>query len=112
MSVVESERLVVVIDLRQVGIGENLHQQLPFAALAWSDRAVTSAQPAAVPLVLVLPLLRIADAGLGLDVVEPCVLHARPARPHVLARDRASVATDALVEIEDLADLRTYFHAT
>jgi hypothetical protein len=32
--VVEGEGLVVVVDLRQVGVGEDAHQQLPLAALA------------------------------------------------------------------------------
>ncbi len=32
--VVEGEGLVVVVDLRQVGVGEDLHQHLPLAALA------------------------------------------------------------------------------
>jgi len=52
--VVEGEGLVVVVDLRQIGIGEDLHQQLPLAALARNDRTVALADPAAVPLVLVL----------------------------------------------------------
>ncbi len=85
--VVEGEGLVVVVDLRQVGVGEDAHQQLPLAALARLDAAVGLAHPAAVPLVLVLPLLRVADAGLGLDVVEPGVFHAGAAGPDVLAGD-------------------------
>jgi hypothetical protein len=32
--VVEREGLVVVVDLRQVGVGEDAHEQLPLAALA------------------------------------------------------------------------------
>ena len=112
VSVVESERLVVVVDLGQVRVGEDLHQQLPLAALARHDRAVGTAHPAAVPLVLVLPFLRVADARLGLDVVEPCVLHARPAGPDVLAGHRARVAADALVEVQHLADLGADLHTT
>ena len=63
--VVEGEGLVVVVDLRQVGVGEDLHQQLPLAALARHDGTIGLADPAAVPAVLVLPLLGVADAGLG-----------------------------------------------
>src|SRR5690606_13488806 len=67
--------------------------------------------PAAVPLVLVLPLLGVADAGLGLHVVEPGVLGAGPAGPHVLAGDRAGVAADALVQVQHHADLGADLHA-
>ena len=108
--VVERERLVVVVDLRQVRVGEDAHQELPPRALPRLDAAVRLADPAAVPLVLVLPFLGIADAGLGLDVVEPRVFHAGPAGPHVLAGDRAGVAADALVEVQHHADLRADFH--
>ena len=107
--VVERERLVVVVDLRQVRVGEHLHQDRPLAALARLEAAVAP-DPAAVPAVLVLPVLGIADAGLGLDVVEPGVLHALAVRPDVLAGDRAGVAADALVQVEDHADLRADLH--
>ncbi len=108
--VVEGERLVVVVDLRQVGVGEDAHQQLPLRTLARLDGSVGLAHPAAVPLVLVLPLLGVTDAGLGLDVVEPGVLHARPAGPDVLAGDRTGVAANALVQIQHHADLCANFH--
>ncbi len=108
--VVERERLVVVVDLRQVRVGEDAHQQLPLRALPGLDAAVGLAYPAAVPLVLVLPFLGIADAGLGLDVVEPGVFHAGPAGPDVLAGDRTGVAADALVEVQHHADLRANLH--
>src|SRR5574337_309242 len=72
--------------------------------------AGAGAHPATVPFVLVLPLLRIADAGLGLDVVEPGVLDALARSPHVLAGDRTGVAADALVQVEHHRDLCTHFH--
>src|SRR5690606_23049754 len=102
--VVEGVGLGVVVDLRQVRLGEQAHQQLPLAALARTDRAVGGTYPAAVPAVLVLPFLRIPDARLGLDVVEPRVLHAGTVRPDVLAGDRAGVAADALVQVQHHAD--------
>src|SRR3990167_1643998 len=111
MGVVEGEGLVVVVDLRHVRIGEQAHQQLPLAALARLDRAIAVAMPAAVPLVLVFPFLGVANAGLGFDVVEPGVLHARAAGPDVLAGHRAGVATDALVQVQHHGDLRAYLHA-
>src|SRR5690606_6683661 len=60
--VIEGEGLVIVVDLRQVGIGEDLGQHAPLAAEARLDPAVAQPPPAAVPAVLVLPLLGIADA--------------------------------------------------
>src|SRR5690606_20409593 len=59
------------------------------------------AHPAAAPLLLVLVAPRIAHAGTCLDVVEPHVFDARTVRPRLLARDRAGVASDALVEVHD-----------
>ena len=87
MIVVEGKRLVVVVNLRQIGIGEDAHQQLPLTALARLDLAVGQTMPAAVPFVLVLPFLGITDARLGLHVVEPGVLHAGATGPDVLAGD-------------------------
>ena len=110
VAVVEGEGLVVVVDLRQIRIRKNAHQQLPLAALTRLDAAVGFANPAAVPFFLVFPFLRVADTGLGLDVVEPCVFHAGTAGPHVLAGDRAGMAADALVEVEHHADLSAYLH--
>ena len=75
------------------------------------DLAVLLATPAAVPALLVFPFLRIADAGLGLDVVEPGVFHAFAVGPNVLAGDRAGVAPDALVEVQHHRDLRADFHS-
>ena len=109
--VVEGERLVVVVDLRQIGIGEDIGQHPPFRTDARLDLAVLLAAPAAVPAFLVFPILRIADARLGLDVVEPGVFHAFPAGPDVLAGDRTGVTPDALVEIEHHRDLGADFHS-
>ncbi len=103
--VVEVERLVVVVDRRQVRVGEDVRQHAELAADLRVDGAVAVAHPAALPLVLVFPLLRVADAGLGLDVVEPGVFHAFAAGPDVLAGDRAGVAADALVQVQDHAYL-------
>src|SRR6185503_15657427 len=110
--VVERERLVVIVQLGQVRVGEDLRQQAELAALLRLDPAVAVFHPAAVPAVLVLPVLRVADPGLGFDVVEPGVLHAGPVRPDVLARDRARMAADALVQVQHHPDLRADFHRT
>jgi hypothetical protein len=110
-AVVEVERLVVVVDLRQVGIGEDLGEDAPLGAHLRLDLAVGLADPAAVPLLLVLPFLGIADAGLGLDIVEPGVFDALAIGPDVLAGHRAGVTADALVEVEHHADLRADLHS-
>src|SRR5690606_15940682 len=99
------ERLVVVVDGRQVRVGEDVRQHAKLPTDPRVDGAVAVAHPAALPLVLVLPLLGVADAGLGLDVVEPGVLHAFTTGPDVLAGDRAGVAADALVQVQDHAHL-------
>ena len=75
------------------------------------ELAVALADPAAVPTVLVLPVLGVADAGLGLDVVEPGVFHALAVGPNVLAGDGAGVTPDALVEVQHHGDLRADFHS-
>src|SRR5581483_1426257 len=109
--VLEIEWLIVIVDLRQIGIGEDIGQHTPFAAHPRFDAAARGTPPAAIPAVLVLPVLRVADAWLALDVVEPGVLDAFPRGPYVLASHRAGMAADALVEIEDLADLRPDLHS-
>src|SRR3546814_4547280 len=85
MLVVEVERLVAIVDLRQVGVGEDLGQHPPAPAGARHPLARAGAHPAAARLVLVFPFLGIVDARLGLEVVEPGVLHALARGPHVLA---------------------------
>ena len=111
MLVVESEGLVIVVDLRHVRVGEYLRQDAQLAAHLRHDAAVFLAHPAAVPDFLVLPFLGIADAGLGLDIVEPGVFHALAAGPDILAGHRAGVAADAFVEIQNLAYLCANLHS-
>src|SRR5690606_14461541 len=57
------ERLVVVVDLRHVRVGKDFGQNAPFAAYTRLDRPVGPVAPAALPSALILPILRIADAG-------------------------------------------------
>ena len=61
--VIEVERFVVVVEARQVRVGENVRQHAEFTADARVDRAVGVADPAALPLVLVFPFFRVADPG-------------------------------------------------
>ena len=108
--VVVGERLVVVVDRRQVGVGEDRQQLLDLAAGLQPQPALAVELPAAVPARLVGPLARIALARAGLDVVEPDVLGAGPVGPHLLAGHRAGVAADALVEVHHHRDLRLDVH--
>src|SRR5262249_22656969 len=112
MLVVVGEGLVVVVDLWQMRIGEDLGQDRQTPALLRRDLAVLLALPAAVPALLVLPVLGIADARLCFDVVEPCIFHALARGPHVLAGDGAGMAADAFVEVQHHCDLSTDLHAT
>src|SRR6516225_4422536 len=110
MLIIEGERLVVVVDLGQVRIGKDVRQDRPAPALLGDDLAALLALPAAAPTLLILPILRIPDAGLGLDVVEPRIFHALTRGPDVLARHRAGMAPDAFVEVEHHRDLSAYLH--
>ncbi len=111
MLVVEGEGLVIVVNLGQVGIGEDLGEHTPFGAELWLDLAVRLAMPAAVPAFLVFPVLRVTDAGLGLDIVEPRIFHALAAGPNVLAGDRAGVTADTFVEVQHHRDLGADLHS-
>ena len=102
--VVVRPRLVVVVHLGLLRMVEQLCKARRHAAGLESEHAVLQL-PAALPLLLILPLLRIADAGLRLDVVEIHILRAAPVRPDVLAEDGARMTADALVEIHDHRNL-------
>jgi hypothetical protein len=109
--VFEIEWLVIIIDFRHVGIGEDIGQHPPFAADPRLDFTAGLAPPSPIPAILIFPVLGVADAGLGLDIVEPRVLDAFTAGPNVLASDRTGVAADALVEIQYFANLGANFHS-
>src|SRR5262249_51997627 len=66
--------------------------------------------PAAAVFGLVLPTCRVSGTRLGLHVVPVHVLGALAVGPDVLARDRAGVAADALVQVKDHRNLRSEFH--
>src|SRR3546814_8818033 len=108
---VKRVRLVEIVDLGQVRIGEDLRKDAPLRPLPWDDLAILTSDPAAFPAVLIFPVLGIADAGLCLDVVEPDVFHAFAVGPDVLAGDRAGVAPDALVEVEHHVELCADLHS-
>src|SRR5690606_26990946 len=93
-------------------IGEDLGQDAPFRAHARFELAALCAHPAAVPALLVLPLARVTNPGLRLDIVEPSVFDALAIGPNVLAGHRAGVTPDAFVEVQRHADLSTHFHLT
>src|SRR5262249_47121295 len=110
--VIAGEGVVVIVDLGQVRIGKDVRQVRPAPALLGDDLAALLALPAAAPTLLILPILRVSDARLGLDVVEPRIFHALTRGPDVLARHGAGVAPDAFVEVEHHRDLTAYLHDT
>src|SRR5918992_1595079 len=110
MGVIVGKGLVVVVDLGQIGVHEQVHEPLGAAAGLELELAVVLDYPAAVPLALVLPVLGIADPGLGLDVVEPHVLHPDAVGPDVLAGHRTGMAADALVQVHDHGEIGADLH--
>ena len=108
--VVIRPRVAVVVDGGQVRVVEDRQQLAQPAARPQLQPALAVQRPAAVPLLLVLIAPRVADAGLGLDVVEVHVLGAGPVRPHLLAGHRAGVAADALIEVHHHRDVRHHPH--
>src|SRR5512139_3973738 len=63
--VIVGVRLVEVVDLGQMRVGEDLRQDAPLGALPRLNFAVLLADPAAFPPLLVFPVLGVAYAGLG-----------------------------------------------
>ena len=108
--VVVVPRLVVVVDDRHIGIGEDIRQNPPVAALFRRNGAISTPFPAAIPALLVLPLLGITDAGLGLDIIEPGVFHTVATGPDVLTGYRTGMAANAFVQVQDHGNLCAYFH--
>src|SRR5690606_41057894 len=99
--------LVVVFHIRKVRIDEVIGENPPAAALRGRDLAARRALPATLPFLLVLPLLRVADTGLGFDIVEPGVFNALARGPDILAGDRAGMAADTFIEVQHHRDLCT-----
>src|SRR5215831_14049926 len=104
----------VVVKLGQIGVVEDVGERSPLALQAQPQPLLSLAfdHPAAAVLGLVLPTCRVSGTRLGLHVVPVHVLGALAVGPNVLARDGASVTTDALVQMEDHCDLRSEFHVS
>src|SRR5690606_19485359 len=111
MVVIEIKRFVEIVDLGQVGVGKDIGKDAPLAALPGLQMPRFRPHPAAVPAFLVFPILGIADAGLGLDVVEPRVFDPLARGPDVLAGDRTGMTADAFVQVQHHADLCAHFHS-
>lgn len=82
--VVVVKRLVVVVDARQMRVSEDFTEQHRTVAHARLQLAVDLTDPAALPLFLILPVVRETDARFTFNVVEPRVLHTLAAGPDVL----------------------------
>ena len=105
MLVIVGEGFVIVVDARQLRVGEDFCQHANAVAEARRQLTGDPADPAALPLLLVFPVFRVADTGFGFDIVKPGVFHPFASGPDVLAGDRAGMAADAFVEIEHHANL-------
>ena len=110
MGIVEGERFVIIVDFRQIRVGENLGKKPPFSAHP-RLQATALLGPSAVPPFLVFPILGITDARLGLDIIEPSIFHAFTAGPDVFAGHRTGVTADTFIKVQDLADLCANLHA-
>ena len=104
--VVVGPRLIVVVKLGLIGMVEELHEAHRLVRAGGERKVAVLDLPATLPLLLIFPILRVANARLRLDVVEVHVLRALAVRPDVLARDRASMAAEALVKVHDHRYLR------
>lgn len=71
-----------------------------------SARAFLFQCPAAFIFVLVLPLLRVADARLCFYIIEVHIFRTGTVCPRVFAGDAARVAADAFIQVHDHTDLR------
>ena len=109
VAVAVGPRLVVVVEAGLVGVVEELGEAAQPALGAQGELAAADLPPSPV-LLLVLPARGVAGAGLGLDVVPPHGLGAGALGPDVLAGDRAGVAPDALVQVEDHRGVGTDVH--
>ena len=105
MLIVVGERLIVIIDLRNDRVSEDFGDDAHFAAQTRSDLAIHVANPTALPLLLIFPVFRIADAGFRLDVVKPRVLHSFTPGPDVFTGDGAGVAANTFIKVQYHANL-------
>ena len=81
--IVKIERLVIIVDPRQMRVSEDFTQQHGTVTHARLQFAVDFTDPAAFVFFLVFPVSREALARLGFHVVEPRVFHAFAAGPDV-----------------------------
>lgn len=102
--------LVVLVDTRKIRVVKNLQQFSRPTAGAKTE--LSPHLPTAFVKGLVLPLLRIANSRLGLDIVKPDVLGATPVGPDVLAGNAAGVAAETFVQIQDHGDLCFNLHTS
>ena len=98
---IKGEGLVIVLDLRQIGIGEQLRHHSRAVAKAQFRAAVLAPDPSATIFLLILPCFRITGAGLRLHIIPPCIFHPPARCPDILACHRACMASYALVQVED-----------
>ena len=108
--VVVGPRLVVVVDLRHIGVCEDRCELLQTPTAARNELAGLGQAPPALPVILIFPGARIANTRSGLNVVEPHVLGTFAVRPCLLTGYRTGVAANALVKVHHHDDLTHDLH--
>ena len=108
--VIVCPRLVVVVDLRHVGVCEDRCELLQTPTAARNELAGLGQAPSALPAFLIFPSAGIANTRAGLNVVEPHVLGTFAVRPRLLTRHRTGVAANALVKVHHHDNLTHDLH--
>ncbi len=103
--VVIGKGLVIIINARHHGIGEDFSQHGAAAPQTWRQLAVDFAYPTAFPFLLVFPGLGITYAGFGLDIVKPGIFHTFTPGPDVFTGHRTGVAANTFIQIQNHSDL-------
>src|SRR3989338_2931812 len=99
MFVIEGEGFVIIINRRQIWVNKNVGQSAPFTTLLRLYFAIAFSLPSTFPLILISPIFWITNAWLGFNVIKPGIFNTTTRSPNILACNRASVTTNAFVEI-------------
>lgn len=103
--VIKREGFVVIINAGQGRVGKDFRQHAHAPAETRRQLAGDPAYPAALPLLLIFPVFRVANPRFGFNVVEPRIFHTFTPGPDVFTGDRAGVTANAFVEIQHHSNL-------
>lgn len=100
MEVIEIERLVIIVDLRKVGIGENIGEDEKFWENIRIDIEVIIEKKEEVKIIMVLKLIGKKEEGIGIEIVEKGILEELKIGKEVFESDGEGVEEDKIVEIK------------